>query len=528
MAIATHDSNSEPSAQMLQSPISGSPLPQYGFGSEYSFDALIQDNPFLFRIYTPKTHSQIFDHAAEPYFIGQKFNEHFTRAAERLKDPSLAPGQSVASIFTYQDVAQHMDWTQRHMSPFISTTFSFVWAIWEATRRYRVGLKHDVEIAVIDAKVLAGRAATALELLRKGTPKERHLDYWKWYRYALESQDVLVHGAIPAPAVLASVPLLSLIDKLPSYFLRPDRDPKSLPLSLSGLAWDTMERKPSFRQFCQDMSEHFLRLSAEHRLRDATGGSVRLAMAFLRPWFHRVVAKDFSAAADTTCTLAFVIAQWPAQWWSRDHLEMWSLIRSLVQAVAEEVQEKQRGEVNEEVRRLRDVVTDLERAVEDYEEAEVISAVDPAKEKDDLNEESEYVVVLLPTPPLSPSPSTSSSSVVECLVPPDSSLVVSAPFPATQNAASVLRPIEGPDDSHPTTVILSPTIIIQQAHQQEQCTPAETPSDLPSPEYNAGKPRKVRSHFFETASCIITGVLVGTFITLCIINSQRRTLIYVT
>lgn len=170
MTIPSQDS--ELPAPALQSPISGTPLPQYGFGSEFSFDSLVQDNPFLFRIYTPKTHSQIFDNAAQPYFVGQKFNEHFTRAAEQLKDSSFAHGESVASVCTYQDVAQHMDWTQRHMSPFISTTFSFVWAIWEATRRYRVGLKHDVEIAVIDARVLAGRAATALELLRKGTPRE--------------------------------------------------------------------------------------------------------------------------------------------------------------------------------------------------------------------------------------------------------------------------------------------------------------------------------------------------------------------
>lgn len=336
-----------------------------------------------------------------------------------------------------------------------------------------------------------------------------------------------MHGAIPVPAVLASVPLLSLIDKLPSYFLRQDRDPKSSPPSLESLSWDTMERKPSFRQFCQDMSDQFLRLSAEHRLRDATGGSVRLAMAFLRPWFHTIVAKDFSGATDKACTLAFTIAQWPAQWWSRDHLEMWTVIRSLVQAVAEEVREKQKGDVNEEVRRLRDVVTDLERVVEDYEEAEVISSVDPAKENDDLKGEN---VVLPPTPPLSPPPSAP-SSVIECLypVPIDPPLAVSVPTPAAQDVASVVRPVENSDNSRPTTVIISPTIIIHQQQQQEQCPPAETHSDSPSSEHGIAKPRTTRSHsLVGTASCIITGVLIGAFITLCIVNSQRRTLIYVT
>ena len=290
-----------------------------------------------------------------------------------------------------------------------------------------------------------------------------------------------------------------------------------------------MERKPSFRQFCQDMSDQFLRLSAEHRLRDATGGSVRLAMVFLRPWFHRIVAKDFSGATDKACTLAFIIAQWPAQWWSRDHLEMWTVIRSLVQAVTEEVREKQKVDANEEVRRLQNVVTDLERVVDDYEEAEVISNVDPAKEKDDLKEE--YVVLPLTpplSPPLSPPPSTS-PSVIECLypVPIDPTPAVSA---ATQDVASVDRPLEGSDNLRPTAVILSPTIIIhQQQQQQEQCSPAETRSDSPSSERDITKPRRDRPHsLIETASCIITGVLVGAFITLCIINVQRRTLIYVT
>ncbi|KAF9224872.1 hypothetical protein BS17DRAFT_54764 [Gyrodon lividus] len=506
--------------QGLQSPINGSPLPQYGFSSEHSFDSLVQDNPFLFRIYTPKTSSQIFE-KTEPYFVGQKFNEHFTRAAEQLKDSSSPPGESIASTTTYRDVAQHMNWTQRHMSPFISTTFSFVWAIWEATRRYRVGLKHDIEIAIIDARMLVGRAATALELLRKGTPRERHLDYWKWYRYALESQDVLVHGSIPAPAVLASIPLLSLIDKLPSYFLRQDCDAKSLSSPFDALSWDTMDRKLSFRQFCQDMSDQFLRLSAELRLRDATGGSVRLAMAFLRPWFHRVVAEDFSVATDKACTLAFIIAQWPAQWWSRDHLEMWSVIRSLVQAVAEEVREKQKGEACKEVRRSQSVVMGLERIVQDYEEAEAASDLDHTKGSD---EDKEETIVLPPSP---------SASVIECLYPAPivpASAVSTVTASVTQDVAPVVPPTESSYNPRPMTIVLSPTIIVHQQQQQhqEQCSPVETQqSRPPSPEIE--KPRKARSHsLVETASCIITGVLVGAFITLCIINSQRRTLIYVT
>ena len=131
-------------------------LPQYGYESEYTFVNLIQDNPFLFRVYTPKARSPFFD-STEPFFVGRSADEDSVRSADQ---------------YTYDDVARHMDWTTRSASPFISTSFSFVWAIWEAVRRHRAGVKHDIEIAVIDALAVSGRAVTALELLRKGSPQE--------------------------------------------------------------------------------------------------------------------------------------------------------------------------------------------------------------------------------------------------------------------------------------------------------------------------------------------------------------------
>ncbi|KAH7928886.1 hypothetical protein BV22DRAFT_1082208 [Leucogyrophana mollusca] len=482
----------------------GSPLPQYGFGPEHTFDGLIQDNPFLFRVYTPKQRSPFFD-TTEPYFVGQKFDESFAQSAEQLP---RSPGDSIASTSTYQDVAQHMDWTQRHMSPYISTTFSFVWAIWEATRRYRVGLKHDIEIAIIDSRLLAGRAATALELLRKGEPKERHLDYWKWYRFALESQDVLVHGSIPPSAVLASVPLLSIVDKLPSYFLSQDSENEGTS-PFDHLSWDTMDRKPSFRQFCQDMSDQFLRLSTELRLRDATGSSVRLAMAFLRPWFHSVVYDDFATATAKVCDLAFIIAQWPAQWWSRDHVEMWDVIRSLVQAVGEEVREKHRGDAVREVTRLQGVVEELERVLSDYEATEVgsVSDVEDIKGGSEIVSQSQKSSAGVQTE-ISPATPTEAISLVECLVPPEEPVaILSSPTAPTTPSPT--------ESSKSTTLILSPTIIIQQPE--------------PQPDRDSEKRPSRRQHsLVEKASCIITGVFVGAFIALCVINSQRRTLIYVT
>lgn len=153
MTVATLNPSSS-SAQAISS------LPQYGFGSEHIFDELVQDNPFLFRVYTPKPRSPFFDNT-EPFFVSQ-----------RSDDDLLDPVDQIASSSTYADVARHMDWTTRSSSPYISTSFSFVWAIWEAVRRYRANVKHDIEIAVIDARAVSGRAVTALELLRKGTPQE--------------------------------------------------------------------------------------------------------------------------------------------------------------------------------------------------------------------------------------------------------------------------------------------------------------------------------------------------------------------
>lgn len=327
-----------------------------------------------------------------------------------------------------------------------------------------------------------------------------------------------------------------------------------------------MDRKPSFRQFCQDMSDQFLRLPTEHRLRDATGGSVRLAMTFLRPWFHSVVVDDFTEATETACSLAFTIAQWPAQWWSRDHVEMWDVIRSLVQALGEEVREKRNGETSDEVRRLQEVVSGLERVVQDYsEEAEIASSagsensameaeigvfVDippspPASVIECPVPESALVTVppTIPAPPFARSvsqdtqavviPPSSPASVIECSVPGSVTVppTITAPSVArsvSQDAqAVVVAPSQSPDSNQSTTptLIFAPTIVI---HQEQQQSVKPIP-ELESPSSDPHRNPKRRPHSLaETAACVVTGLLVGAFITLCIVNSQRRTLIYVT
>ena len=145
-------------------PPGDSSLPQYGFGAEVAFDALIETNPFLFRVYTPRetepTSASISDDSDAPYFL-----------APRFRNDPLAPSSKPSPV-TYDDVAHYMDLTTKLTSPFVSTSFSFAWALWEAVRRYHGDMKHDVEIAVIDARLVADKAVTAIEVLRKSKTKE--------------------------------------------------------------------------------------------------------------------------------------------------------------------------------------------------------------------------------------------------------------------------------------------------------------------------------------------------------------------
>lgn len=46
----------------------------------------------------------------------------------------------------------HLDPGTRPNSSYVSASMSFFYALWEAVRRYRINVKHDVEIAIIDGK----------------------------------------------------------------------------------------------------------------------------------------------------------------------------------------------------------------------------------------------------------------------------------------------------------------------------------------------------------------------------------------
>jgi hypothetical protein len=150
----------------------GAMLPQIGFGADCDFASLVQSNRFIFRVYTPKQD----EHSADNAFIATKFNKNANRSPcdlpSSLAEGSIPTVSALKELATYKDASVHFEWTTRKQSPFILTSFSFAWAIWEALRRYRESVKHDVQIAVIDALALQDRALTALELLKQASPEE--------------------------------------------------------------------------------------------------------------------------------------------------------------------------------------------------------------------------------------------------------------------------------------------------------------------------------------------------------------------
>ncbi|KXN88420.1 hypothetical protein AN958_07326 [Leucoagaricus sp. SymC.cos] len=338
-------------------------LPQHGFNADTNFRSLVLHNPFLFRVYTPKERSPFFDDT-DPYFLAPKFNDRYARSPVEIRNHQQFIDEW---NLNYADVAKHMEWTTRIRSPFISTSLSFAWCIWDALRRFHQGVKKDVQVAIIDGRTIADRAATAVELLELSSPHERNKEYWKWHRFSTESQSVLVHGSIPGTAVLASIPLLAILRHLPSYFLRPGFHALSAENPLIGIGWDYMEKKSTFRRFCRDMSNGFHSLDTEERLADSTAGSLALALAFLRPWFHRTVDVDCDQAVQTLVGLASIIAQWPGQPWVHERPEIHDLTLAMALTLCQELREKHGLQMKGEVSRLQGVVDELHEVVREYE-----------------------------------------------------------------------------------------------------------------------------------------------------------------
>ncbi|KAI0943496.1 hypothetical protein AcW1_002647 [Taiwanofungus camphoratus] len=496
-------------------------LPQYGFGPDVEFESLVDSNPFLFRVHTPPKETSPFYDRTEPYFVGPLFGEAFSSATLCSRDPSSPSPFRSPPKSTYADVARHLDWTTRASSPYVSASFSFAWAIWEATRRYHHSMKHSIEIAIIDAKAVSGRAVTAAELLRQGASKDRHQDHWKWYRFALESQDVLVWGYVPGTAVLASVPLMQVLSKLPSYFLCPD--PSALKDTPMGrLGWDYLKKKPSYRQFCQDTSDRFLRMNVDRRLRDTTAGSARLALSLLRPWFHKLAADDFVSATVAVSELALVIARWPGLWWVREHPEVRELIRCIVHIVGEEVREARRTQAAADAGRMQDIVGGLEQLVQTRQQAfRYLPSAPPTPAETDVAEET-------PVLPKSPTPSVLSVRPAAESAPAPAPEPLSAPasepemeLEATPEPASEPEP-EPELEPEPKSQAAEESRFEPESDSAKPSTSTAMDPVLP-PDLNP-HPESAMESSLRTTFCMLSGIFFGAFVTMCALAPDNREL----
>src|SRR5260221_3199407 len=167
---------------------------------------------------------------------------------------------------------------------------------------------------------------------------------------------------VPRQAVLASIPLLHILRKLPSYFLR-----KDIQLidgnPLDQVAWNYMSRKLGYHQFCREVSTLFLNRPEDVKLRDSTAGAVRLALSFLRPFFHNIVQDDFDIAISYLRSLAISISEWPADGWVKNYPEVRQIVDSMALALGEELREKYAIQHRAEITRLQLVIDGLEQGM---------------------------------------------------------------------------------------------------------------------------------------------------------------------
>lgn len=154
----------------------------------------------------------------------------------------------------------------------------------------------------------------------------------------------------------SSIPLLKLLEKLPSYLTTSETD-KSSPFER--LSWDYAQRKPSFELFCKDAAERFLKMPNEKRLRDTTTSAVRLSLAFLRPWLHRISLEDVDTAESTLTSLAIVVGRWPGKLWVRDHSEVAELCKAMIEIVLEEIRESQKNQKAADAEKMQGIVDQI-------------------------------------------------------------------------------------------------------------------------------------------------------------------------
>ena len=292
---------------------------------------------------------------------------------------------------------------------------------------------------------------------------------------------------IPRPAVLASIPIFQILHKMPSYFLR--KDVQILDGNpLDQVAWEYARHKSSYRRFCQHMSKLFFSRPAEVRLRDCTAGAVRLALSFLRPFFHSIVQEDFDVAISYLRTLALTISHWPSRSWVNDHPEVHKVIESMVLALGEELREKYRHQQQEEISRLQVIIDGLQYAARTQDSQTVLNNVEVDSDGDFEIEYEEYDEPTLVTM-LSPSIRKRPSLEMSITVLPRMSVSFQTPItpPDSPNRSSFIPTVVVPI-SMPTSI---PKVVLHtQVGDRDASTPPELSeeSSLPRPIHSFPSP----------------------------------------
>ena len=281
---------------------------------------------------------------------------------------------------------------------------------------------------------------------------------------------------IPQPAVLASIPIFQILHKMPSYFLR--KDVQILDGNpLDQVAWDYASHKSSYRRFCQHMSKSFFSRPAEVRLRDCTAGAVRLALSFLRPFFHSVVQEDFDVAISYLRSFALTISQWPSQSWVNDHLEVHKVIESMVLALGEELREKYRHQQKEEISRLQVIIDGLQYASRTQDSQTVLNNVEVDSDGDfeiEYEESDEPTLVTMVSPSVQKRPSLEMSITVLPRMPVSFQTPITPPD--SPNRSSFMPTIVVPM-SMPTSI---PKFVLRsQDEDRDGNISSRTPPELP-------------------------------------------------
>ena len=224
------------------------------------------------------------------------------------------------------------------------------------------------------------------------------------------------------------------------------------------------------------MSDRFLRMPVDRRLRDTTAGAVRLALCLLRPWFHRLALEDFTTATATACELAFVVARWSGQWWVREHPEIQGLVRCMVHIIGEETREARRVQALADATRMQEIVGGLEQLAQRYQMRERMRRCLPPSKKGTPVDTKPAITLSAPSLP-------ASTSVTAAVV-----AAATMPEPDIEKAAALVG--------------------LELVEEDETVPEPEPKTD----------------GFAWSASCLLTGIFIGTFFTLCLLAPDRRTL----